>query len=111
MKTTALSLLVALAGFFVAGLATPALAADTEVTVTGQAMCAKCSLHETDKCQTVIQTEQDGKKVTYYLAPNKLSKEFHENVCKDTQKVTATGTVKEKDGKQVMTVSKIELVK
>jgi hypothetical protein len=108
---SSLSLLIALAGFFVAGLAGSALAADKEVTITGEGMCAKCALHEGTTCQTVIQTEQDGKKVMYYLAPNKVSKKFHENVCKETQKVTATGSVKEENGKEIMTVSKIELVK
>jgi hypothetical protein len=29
----------------------------------------------------------------------------HENLCKETKKVTATGTVKEEDGKKVMTVT------
>ena len=45
-------------------LAVPALAADKEVTITGEGECAKCVLHETDKCQTTIQTEENGKKVT-----------------------------------------------
>jgi len=108
MKKT--SLLIALAGLIVA-LAIPAFAADKEVTITGQGMCAKCQLHETDKCQNAIQTQEDGKTVTYYLTHNKVSKEFHENLCKESKKVTATGTVKEKDGKKMLTASKIELVK
>jgi hypothetical protein len=101
----------ALAALLVTVLATTAVAASKEVTITGEGMCAKCALHETDKCQTVIQTQEDGKTVTYYLAQNKVSKEFHENVCKESHKVTATGTVKEKDGKKVLTASKIELAK
>ena len=105
------ALWIALAAFMVTALVVPALAAGKEVTVTGEGTCAKCALHETDKCQTVIQTEENGKKVTYYLAQNKASKDFHDNVCEKAQKVTATGTVKEKDGKMVLTASKIELVK
>jgi hypothetical protein len=101
----------ALAALLVTVLATTAVAASKEVTITGEGMCAKCALHETEKCQTVIQTQEDGKTVTYYLAQNKVSKEFHENVCKESHKVTATGTVKEKDGKKVLTASKIELAK
>ena len=68
-------------------------------------------MHETDKCQNVVQTMEDGKTVTYYLTQNKVSKDFHENVCKAPHKVTVTGTVKEKDGKKTLTASKIELVK
>jgi hypothetical protein len=109
MKKT--SLLVVLAGLLVAALAAPAFAADKEVTITGEGKCAKCALKETDKCQNAIQTQEDGKTVTYYVAQNKVSKDFHENLCKETQKVTATGTVKEENGKKVITVSKIELAK
>ncbi len=92
-------------------LAVPALAADKEVTITGEGECAKCVLHETDKCQTTIQTEENGKKVRYYLAQNDTSKEFHDTICKKPEKVTATGVVSEKDGKKILTVSKIEAAK
>ena len=85
-----------------------ALGADKDVTITGDGQCAKCSLKETDKCQSAIKTA-DGK--TYYLADNKVSKDFHDEICKDTKKVTATGTVKEVDGKMELTASKIALVK
>ena len=109
MKKT--SLWIALAAFLLTALAVPAFASGKEVTITGEGTCAKCALHETDKCQTVIQTEENGKKVTYYLAQNKVSKDFHSNVCEKPQKVTATGTVKEKDGKMVLTATKIDLAK
>lgn len=92
-------------------LAIPAFAADKEVTITGLGQCAKCALHETDKCQNTIQTEEHGKKVIYYLTENDTSKEFHDNICKKSEKVTATGTVSEKDGKKILTVSKIEAAK
>ena len=99
--------LIALAGL----LAIPASAADKEVTITGEGMCAKCALHETTKCQNAIQTQEGGKTVTYYLTQNDTSKDFHDNLCKKNEKVTATGTVTEKDGKKVLTVSKIEEAK
>lgn len=102
-----------LASLVVLGLAsvTSAFAADKEVTITGEGKCAKCQLKEASKCQSVIQTKEDGKKVTYYLAKNEKSDDFHDNICKAPQKVTATGTVKEEDGKKILTVSKIELAK
>jgi hypothetical protein len=99
--------LIAFAGL----LAVPAFAADKEVTITGEGMCAKCALHETSKCQNVIQTQEDGKTTTYYLTQNATSKDFHDNLCKKSEKVTATGTVSEKDGKKMLTVSKIEEAK
>ena len=90
------------------------LAADTdkEVTLTGKAVCGKCALHLTDKCQNVIQVEKDGKTVNYYLTQNEVSKAFHKDICQnDGEKVTATGIVSEVDGKETLVASKIEAVK
>jgi hypothetical protein len=111
MKKTSL-LLVALTGLVVSTMILPAFGADKkEITVTGEGKCAKCTLHETDKCQNVIQVKEDDKTVTYYLAQNKVSKGFHEDLCKETVKITVTGTAKEEDGKKILTASKIKLAK
>ena len=71
--------------------------------------CGKCNFKTTKECQNVIQTEKDGKTVNYYLVANDVSKEFHGKLCKESKKVTATGTVKEVDGKLQLTATKIEL--
>jgi len=110
------SMLVLFAAGLLLAVASPRLlAADApnkDVTLTGMCVCAKCVLHETKECQNVLQIQKDGKTVNYYLAQNDISKAFHDNICTtDGEKVTATGKVSEKDGKQVMTVSKIEPVK
>jgi len=105
-------LFTSIAGLLLLPLATPSFAADEgkEVTITGEGKCAKCALKESDKCQNVIEATENGKTVKYYLADNKVSKDFHkENLCKESKKVTATGTVKEVDGKKELTASKIEL--
>jgi type 1 fimbria pilin len=101
------------AGLLAATFTVSALAADSsETTLNGMMVCGKCKLHETDKCQNVLQVEKDGKTVNYYLKMNKVSKDFHPNICKnDGEKVTVTGTVKEKGGKEVVVASKIEEVK
>jgi hypothetical protein len=108
-----LSIICGIAGFALLALVTPSFAAKEgkEVTITGEGKCAKCSLKEGDKCQNVIETKEHGKTVKYYVAKNDLSKAFHEKICKETQKVTATGTVKEVDGKKELTVTKIDLAK
>ena len=116
MKKTSL-IITGIAGMLLLAIATPTFAAENEkgkdktVTITGEGKCGKCALHETEKCHNVIQTEgRGGKKVTYFLAQNDISKAFHENLCKGPKKVTATGTVsKGEDGKKVLTVSKIDL--
>lgn len=84
--------------------------AAADVTITGEGQCAKCSLKETKSCQNAIVAKEDGKDVTYYLAPNPVSKKFHGNICQETKKVKATGTVKEEDGKKVLTAKTIEVV-
>jgi hypothetical protein len=105
-----------LAGLLMLLQAAPLVAAEDgktakERTITGEAMCAKCLLHEGTKCQTVIQAKnRKGSKITYYLVENDVSKAFHENVCKEAKKATVTGTVKKVDGKHELTATKIALV-
>jgi len=112
MKSLKLSLAL-IAGLAFAGAAFTALADDaTTVTITGNMVCGKCTLHETKSCQNVIQVEKDGKTVNYYLTKNETSDALHEDVCHgDTEKVTATGTVTEKDGKEILTATKLEKAK
>lgn len=105
------SFLVALS---VAGLlltATTALAADKEVSIKGEAQCAKCSLKKADKCMNVIVAKEDGKDVTYYVAKNEYGdKELpHKLICTATKKVEAKGTVKEVDGKKELALSSIKI--
>ena len=84
-------------------------AGDKEVTLTGTMVCAKCKLHEADKCQNVLQVQKDGKTVNYYLEENKVSKDFHDNICQnDGEKATVTGKVSEKGGREMMVASKID---
>jgi hypothetical protein len=113
MKKTSV-LFTAVAGLLLLAIATPTFGAEAskERTITGEAKCAKCMLKETEKCQTVIQTDnKKGKTISYYVAENEVSKAFHHNVCTEAQKVTATGTIKKVDGKNEFTASKIELIK
>lgn len=113
MKKTSKLFLTLATGLLAVAFTARVLAADSSgVTLTGTMVCGKCKLHETAKCQNVLQVEQDGKTVNYYLTQNKVSKDFHSNICKnDGEKVTVTGKVKEKGGKEVMTATKIEEVK
>jgi hypothetical protein len=95
------------ATLFVASLAFSAVAAD-EMIIKGDAMCTKCAMHETDKCGCAIKTA-DG--TVYYAKKNDVATDFHDNICHAPAKVIATGTVSDKDGKKVITLSKIELDK
>ena len=90
--------------------ATALYAADKEVTLTGKGQCAKCALKEAKECQNTVTVEKNGKKTTYYIEKNKVATDFHKNICQGPKEIKATGTVKEEDGKQVLTASKIEVV-
>jgi len=108
MKNAKLFLTLA-AGFVAATLTLAALADDTnEVTLTGMMVCAKCKLHISKTCQNVLQVENDGTNINYFLTQNQVSKDFHSNICQnDGEKATVTGTVKEKKGKEILTATKI----
>jgi uncharacterized protein YpuA (DUF1002 family) len=80
-----------------------------EITLKGEAVCAKCELHETAKCQTAIRVKNGDKTIVYYAENNDVAKKFHGNVCQGSAKVTAVGTVDEKDGKKVITLTKIDV--
>lgn len=80
-----------------------------EITVTGEGSCAMCDLHETAECQTAITTKDDGRKVVYYLVDNDVSSKFHGNICKTPARVMATGVVEVKDGKNILTATKVSL--
>jgi len=105
MKTIAkLSLALALA----VGLAAAATAGD-ETTVSGQVMCAKCSLKkaDADKCQDVLVTKDDSGNVTeYYIEKTEAAKTFG-HVCQNQKAAVVTGTVSEKDGKTWIAPSKM----
>jgi len=105
--------LALLAGLAFAGATLTAPAADSkETTITGNMVCGKCTLHETKTCQNVVQVMDGTNTVNYYLKQNEVSKAQHEAVCHgDSEKVTVTGTVKEKDGKKILTPTKIDVVK
>ncbi len=115
MKKLSMFGLAALAGVLLAGSAFGAdeKAAPKERTLTGVAQCAKCALHESDKCQSVVVTENKaGKKTTYILADSDATKDFHKSICKETKKVSITGhSMKNADGKMEFVASKIEDVK
>jgi hypothetical protein len=103
-------LLSVFAGVLLLAWAAPAPAAGKEMTITGEAKCTKCSLKETEKCGTVIEAEgKNGKTVRYYLVENDVSKAFHDNICKESKKVTATGTVEKVGDKRELTATKITL--
>jgi hypothetical protein len=85
-----------------------------EVTIKGEAQCAKCALHQSDKCATAIVTKnKKGKEVTYYVVDNDASKSGlpHTEICHENKQVKAKGTVQEVNGRKELTVSSISVVK
>jgi len=92
---------VVLLALFTLLLSVTGLQAADKVTLTGTAMCAKCVLHETDQCQTVLEVKTaDGRVERYYFINNM---DHHKFCSGKTEGVTVTGTVSEKDGKKYIT--------
>ena len=90
--------------------AAPLRAADTKLS--GEAVCAKCELHQTKSCQLALKVKgADGKEETILADNNAVAKDFHGNICKKSAQVNAEGTVTEKDGKKTIALSKIEAAK
>jgi hypothetical protein len=98
MKKLILTTLTAVA--FSLGSTFSAWAADK--TIEGTASCAEGHA-------TVIKVKEGDKLVTYQLAKNEASNEFHAKVCRKAAQVKATGEVKEVDGAKVFMAKKIEL--
>lgn len=91
----------------IAALAPSALAEASKVE--GEATCAKCTLKQVDSCQAAITvTGADGKKETLLAEKNDVAKAFHKEICQDTKKVKAEGTITDKDGKKTIALTKIE---
>ena len=71
-------MMLAAAGVLFSGLAlVKADDKDKKVTIEGEGMCAKCALKETKTCQNAVIVTKDGKKTTYYLVHEGVSKKSH----------------------------------
>jgi len=103
--------LATLAAFLCLGITAAFVKADDskEVTLKGTACCAKCELHQTEKCQAALKVTADGKDTIYYVTMDKEGKGLHKDICKAPKEgVSVTGVVSEKDGQKWITASKIE---
>ena len=92
--------------FALAIVVTAAQARPDEKTLTGTITCAKCDLGKESKCATVIVVKDGDKEQVYYFDKDGNTKN-HGKICKAPKEGTVTGTVSEKDGKKIVTVSKV----
>lgn len=108
MKKIAMTLAVAVGCMFL-GLSAKAT---FDKTVKGEAQCGKCTLKETTSCQAVVKVKEGDKTVNYYVVQNDVAKKSHGKICGKGSKATleVTGDVVEKDGKLVLTPTKIVVV-
>lgn len=83
---------------------------DEAVTLSGEMMCAKCTLkvEGVTKCQDVLVTKgEDGEKTHYYVVKNEVAEKAG-HTCASKRPVTATGTIAEQDGRIWLTASSLE---
>ena len=108
MKTIAkLGLALAL----VVGLVAGANAGD-DTTMTGNIVCAKCTLKKADakECQDVLVVKAGDKTSEYYVEKNDVATAFG-HVCNGEKPAVVTGKVSEKDGKSWISATKMEAPK
>jgi hypothetical protein len=79
-----------------------------EVTLKGTMVCGKCTLKICQKCTNVLQVEEGGKTVNYFIEDKGGAAPYHKAICSKgtTQKAEITGTVSTKDGKKWIKPSK-----
>ena len=82
-----------------------------EVTLAGQLVCAKCTLHQEglDDCQNALVVESEGDARHYYLENNATNDEFGD-ICMKKRPARVTGSVTEHDGHIWIAATAIELV-
>jgi hypothetical protein len=79
-----------------------------DVDLKGRITCAKCELKKETQCTTVIVVKEAGKDIVYYL-DEKSGKANHSKICKEGKEGTVTGKVSEKDGKKIITATKVDI--
>jgi hypothetical protein len=107
------SMLIAVAFW---ALGTPAMAADPapkEITVTGTLVCAKCKLKAegVKTCTNALVVKEGEKSVTYILKDKGDDETYHECGGGEKLGVTVAGTLSEKDGKKLLTPTKVTVKK
>lgn len=80
-------------------------------TIVGEALCARCELKQTEKCQTAIREKADDAQSIYFTADNHLAQRLLPNVCKEAVKVTAIGAVRERKGQRQIILKDVWLGK
>ncbi len=95
-------LIIALFGAAVAFTFTTAKA--EEKTFEGEMSCAKCNLKIADSCEDTLKVGD-----TLYLLEENGKRKTSEHVCSGSAKAKVTGKVEERDGKQFLVASKIEV--
>lgn len=80
-----------------------------EQTLTGNIMCAKCTLKQAGakSCQDVLVVKGANSTKEYYVTKNDVATKFG-HVCSGEKAAVVTGTVMEKDGKTWISPTKMD---
>jgi hypothetical protein len=95
--------------------ATSPAAAEKVITLVGEAICAKCALHQAEDCELALQVDAAGAKIAYFLQPDDVRKRFESqlqrqgiNWCATPTKVVATGMARQINGRPVIVVIRLD---
>ena len=81
---------------------------EKEKTLKGTILCAKCELKEAKKCTNAIRVKEGDKDVVYLFKDKGAKEEYHKEICQGPKEGSVTGKVSEKDGKKIVTATKVE---
>lgn len=110
MRSTLLALFLGVAAFTLTASAAPK---DKKVTITGNLVCAKCTLGEDTGCRHALVVEQKGGEDLIYYVEDKGGREkYHRKICDagNELKVKVTAELVEKKGKKYLEYPKLEFV-
>jgi hypothetical protein len=107
MKTILMVAILSATGLFPSQHASGALVFSQ--VIQGEALCARCQMKEAGKCQIVIRTVESSSNLLYYATSNRVADNFQPKSCQGAVKVWAKGTVRERDGKNQITLKTIDL--
>ena len=85
---------------------------EKELKLSGDLVCTKCKLKQTEACGHALIVTEGKEKVTYYIADKGAKEGYHKDCCTKTAPATVTGgKVVEKDSKKTIEGGKVEVTK
>lgn len=81
------------------------------VTVAGDGICTRCVLHQSDDHQPALRIVEGGAAKTIYVELNNVAKKLQGRFCAGPTRMVARGILQDREGRVILAVKSLELVK